>query len=143
MIEEFADHYPGEQSRGSQSAIDDGGRNRGGTDCFTGPASVLRTDMAMDEEAGRFDIKLFADVFTDLDEILAALATGAQIRFMAMFNAQQMVGEWLTTGTHAFHRLAGAQLFNFGFLGAGVGVPAFFEQFALLCLEFGCGLFQC
>ena len=55
--------------------------------------------MAMDEETGRFDIKLFANVLTDFDEILAALTTSARRRFMAVFNARQMVGEWLTTST--------------------------------------------
>jgi hypothetical protein len=89
----------------------------------------------MDEEAGRFDIKLFADVFTDFDEILAALATGTRVWFMAVFNARQMFREWLTTGADTFYWFGGTQLFNFGFLGAGISVPAFLEQFALFCRE--------
>jgi hypothetical protein len=107
VIQVFADNHPGQQSRGGHTAIDDGGWNRRRTDRFAGTAGILRTDVAMDEEAGRLDIELFADVFTDLDEILAALTTGARFRFMAVFDARQMLGEWLTTGTHAFHRLAG------------------------------------
>ena len=41
-----------------------------------------------------------------------------------------MFREWLTSSTDTLRRLAGAQLFDFGFLGAGVDVPAFLEQFA-------------
>ncbi len=89
----------------------------------------------MNKEASWLDIELFADVFTDFDEILAALTTGARIRFMVMFNAWQMVGEWLTTGAYPLLWFGGAQLFDFGFLGAGIGVPAFLEQFALFCRE--------
>ena len=59
-------------------------RDRRGTDYFAGPAGVLRTNVAMDEETGGFDIELFADVFTDFDEILAALVTSARIRLMAV-----------------------------------------------------------
>lgn len=51
----------------------------------------------MHEETGGLDIQLFADVFTNLDEILAALAAGAGCWFMAVFDAWQMVGQWLAT----------------------------------------------
>ena len=46
----------------------------------------------MNEEFCGFDIQLFADVFTDLDQILAALAAGAGFRFVAVLDARQMIG---------------------------------------------------
>jgi hypothetical protein len=45
----------------------------------------------MDEELGGFDIQLFADVFTDLDQLTAALAAGAGFRFVPVFDAGQMI----------------------------------------------------
>ena len=52
----------------------------------------------MHEETGRLDIELLADILTDLDPILAALAAGAKLRFVAVFDARQVLGEGLTTG---------------------------------------------
>ena len=46
----------------------------------------------MDKETRRFDIELFTDVLTDLSEIISALATGTRFRFVAMFDARQMIG---------------------------------------------------
>ena len=45
--------------------------------------------MVMDEETGRFDVQLLADVFTDLDQRTAAVAAGAGFRFVPMFDARQ------------------------------------------------------
>jgi hypothetical protein len=53
----------------------------------------------MDEETGWFNVQLFADVFADLDQILAAQAAGSTLGFMAMLDARQMLRQWLTTGT--------------------------------------------
>jgi hypothetical protein len=53
----------------------------------------------MDEEASRLDIQLFADVLTDLYQLAAALPAGAGLRFMTVFDARQMIRQWLTTGT--------------------------------------------
>ena len=53
----------------------------------------------MHEETGRLDIKWFADVFTDLDPILAALTAGTGFRFVEVFDAWQGLGQGLTTGT--------------------------------------------
>ena len=53
----------------------------------------------MNEEAGRLDVELFADVFTDLDQTLAALAAGARFRFVTVFDAWQVVRQGLATGT--------------------------------------------
>ena len=65
------------EPRGGQSAVDDRGRHRRGGDGFAGAAGVLRAKVAMDEEPGRFDIELFADVFADLDQVVSALAARA------------------------------------------------------------------
>ena len=62
------------------------------SDGLAGTTGVLRTDVAMDEEARRFDIQLFTDILTDLDQILSALATGAGFRFMAVLDARQVPG---------------------------------------------------
>ena len=86
----------------------------------------------MHEEAGGFDIQLFADVFTDLDQILAALAAGARFRFMPMLDARQMLGQRLATRAFALGWLdGGVRLLHFDFQRAGVGIPAFLEQLAL------------
>ena len=58
----------------------------------------------MHEEAGRLDIELVADVLTHLDPILAALPAGAGFRFVAVFDAWQVFGQRLTTGTGAWRR---------------------------------------
>ena len=118
MIEEFADHHPGEQPDRRHATIDDRRRNRRGRDRLAGTAGVLRADMAMDEEPGGLDIQLFADVLADLDQIRAALATGARSRFMPLFNAWQVLGERLASGAFALAWLGRAQLFYFGLLSA-------------------------
>ena len=55
----------------------------------------------MHEETGRLDIKWLADVFTDLDPTVAALGAGARLRFVAMLDARQVLGQRLTTGPRA------------------------------------------
>ena len=64
--------------------------------------------MTVHKETGGFDmalghpVELFADVLADLSQIISALAAGTRCRFVAMFNARQVLGEWLTTGTRAW-----------------------------------------
>jgi hypothetical protein len=58
----------------------------------------------MHEETGRLDIELLADVFANLDQIVAALTAGAGFRFMAVFDARQVLGQRLTTGPRAWRR---------------------------------------
>ena len=53
----------------------------------------------MHEEVGRLDVQLFADVLADLDQILPAFVAGASFRFVPVFDARQMLGQRLTTGT--------------------------------------------
>jgi hypothetical protein len=48
----------------------------------------LRADVAVHEEACRFHIELFGDVFADLDEGIAALATGAGVGFVPVLDAR-------------------------------------------------------
>ena len=53
----------------------------------------------MHEEARRFNIQLFAHVFTDLDQGLATLAASTRLWFMTVFNARQVIRQRLTTGS--------------------------------------------
>jgi len=46
----------------------------------------------MHEKLGRFDVQLFADIFTDFDQIPATLSTVAGLGFVAMFDTRQMIG---------------------------------------------------
>lgn len=45
----------------------------------------------MHEEARRLHVKLPADVLADLDQVGAALATLARLRFVAVFDALQLI----------------------------------------------------
>ena len=77
MISELADHNPGQKTRGGHAAFDQRrgcGRRR---DRFAMTAGVLRTDMTVDREPGRFDIQLFGDVFANLHQSLATLTARA------------------------------------------------------------------
>ena len=99
VVQVFADQDPDIQTHRRHPAIDHGGRDRCRRHRLAGPAGVLRTDVAMHEEAGGFDVQLFADVFANLDEVLAALPAGAGFRFVTVFDAGQMIRQHLTTGT--------------------------------------------
>ncbi len=96
----------------------------------------------MDEEAGRFDIQLFADVLTDLDQVLAARCARTGVRFVAMFNARQMLGQGLTTGAgtrwfriRSWRRFVLLFFRQCGFGGGDVAGQSFLEQVALLTGE--------
>lgn len=75
MIQVFTDQHPNQQNRVGHAAVDDGGRNRRSRDGFTVAASILRTDVAVDKELGRFDIQLFGDVFADTSTSSAQVLT--------------------------------------------------------------------
>ena len=62
-------------------------------------AYILRTDVANDEEARRFDIELLADVLANLHQFALAVPAGARFRFMADVDTFQMFRQRLTTGT--------------------------------------------
>ena len=92
----------------------------------------------MHKEAGGFDIELFADVLTDLDQVTAALAAGAGFRFMMMFDARQMIRQRLATGARTrrlLHRRRLDLLLLFlcqpGFDGGNVAGQGFLEQVTL------------
>ncbi len=74
MIQVFAHGDPGQQANGSHATIDDGRWEWRGRHSLARTAGVLRTNVAMHEEACRFHIELLADVFADLDQVAAALA---------------------------------------------------------------------
>ena len=90
----------------------------------------------MDEEAGGLDIQLLADVFADLDQVLAALAAGAGLRFVTMFDARQVFRKGLATGARTLGSVLRLQCLGLplrlGFEGRQVGIPGFLEQFPLL-----------
>jgi hypothetical protein len=75
---------------------------------LAGTAGILRADVAVNKEPGGFDVELFADVFTDLDQVLAALPAGTGFRFVAVLDARQVLGQGLATG--AFTRRTRSRL---------------------------------
>ena len=81
MIKVFAGRDPRQQTDGSHTAIDDGRQDSSGCHRRARAASVLRTDMAVHEEALRFHVELLADILVDLDQVSAALA---RLGFMAV-----------------------------------------------------------
>jgi len=44
------------------------------------------------KESSRFYIQLLADIFTNLDQIFAALTAGTGFRLISMFDTGQMAG---------------------------------------------------
>ena len=62
------------------------------------PSGVLRTNMAMGEETGRFDVQLLTDVFTDLDQITATVTADTGFRFVVMLNAGQFRRQGIPSG---------------------------------------------
>ena len=81
-------HDPCKQARGGQAAINDGWRDRRGRHRLAWTAGVLRTDMAMHEEARRLHVQLLADVFADLDQVGAALTALARSWFVTVLDAR-------------------------------------------------------
>jgi hypothetical protein len=87
VIEVLAARHPRQQAGRGQAAIDHRGRNWCRRHRLAGAAGVLRP--AVHEEACRFHVQLLADVFADLDQLGAALATLAGCRLVAVFDARQ------------------------------------------------------
>jgi hypothetical protein len=88
----------------------------------------------MDEETGGFDIELLTDVFPDLDEVAAAVAAGAGLRFVAMFNARQFRRQGIAAGSFVLTRRGGRGLllFQFGDDGCTILIAGFDKQIPLL-----------
>ena len=133
MIKVFLNQDPRMQARCGQSAVDDRCRHWRGGDGFTGAAGILRADVTMDEETRRFDVELFADVFSDLDQIAPALATGARFRFVAMLNARQLWRQGIATAAFVRARCIGGflLLLQFGDDGGAIFVAGLDKQIAL------------
>ena len=97
---------------------------------FASPAGVLRADVAVHEEFGGFDVELFGDVFADFYQIAATLFALAGLRFMAVFDAWQVIRQRLAPGACTLRLLQSRQrqLLDFRFDRRHIGLPVFFEQ---------------
>jgi hypothetical protein len=137
MIQVFGCYRPSQQTHRRHTAIYHGGRNRCGSDGHTTSTGILRVDVAVDEELGRFDIQLFGDVFANLDQFPATLAAGARFRLVPVLDARRMVRQGLATCAGPFgfgYRIAWlpvGQLFDFRFDGRKVSVNGFLEHIPL------------
>ena len=134
MVEIFAGRDPCQQPHSGHAAIDDRRRDRRGRHRLAWTAGVLRTDMAMHEEARRLHVQLLADVLADLDQIGAALAALARLGLVAVVDARQLTRQRLAAGAPALtlgRRLAFELLLD----GGQVGIDRFLKQQALLTDE--------
>ena len=84
--------------------------------------------MAMNKEARRFNVELFADVLANLDEIPTTGAAGAGFGFVPVFDARQFGRQGIAAAAFVRARCAGRRLLFFQFGGdrrailvAGVG----------------------
>jgi hypothetical protein len=91
--------------------------------------------MAMHDELRRDDVELLAHVFANLDQGRTALAAGAGIRLVPMFDARQMIGQRLAAGAFALGAGLGLRGGLFGFGGGDVGCQGFLEQVALFRVQ--------
>ena len=80
----------------------------------------------MNEEARRFDVELFGDVFADFYQRLATCAAVARCRVMTMNHALKMCRQWLPTSDEPF---------DFGRLRLDFRINA--------CFQFGTVRLQC
>ena len=128
VIKVFGGRDPSKQSGYRHAAADDGGRHRLRNHGFACPAGILRADMAVYEEPGRFHIELLSDVFTDFYQITATLLALTELQFMPVFDAWQMIRKWLTPGACALGLLRNRQLLDFRFNRRNIALPVFFEQ---------------
>jgi hypothetical protein len=93
--------------------------------------------MTVHKKLGRLDIQLFGNILADLDQVSAALTTGAGFRFVAVLDARQMSRKRLASRTQAFGfddsraGLVIGELFDFGFESGQIGVPGFLEHITL------------
>lgn len=120
------------QPRGSQAAVDERGRHRASRDGLAVAAGILGTNVAMDEEAGRLDVQLLADVLPDLYQVGTAFSTRAGGRFVAMLYPGQFRRQGIATGP--FILAWGTARFlpvPLGDDGGSVLVPAIDEQIPL------------
>jgi hypothetical protein len=114
MVQVLTDDHPGQKSGRRHATVDHRRRNRCRRYGFTGTARILRTNVAMNEELRRLDVELLTDVFADEHQVLAALAAGTGLRFMAMLDARQMLGKGLPASALAFGTGSRRRAFAFG-----------------------------
>lgn len=139
MVEILAGGDPCQQAGGGQAAINDGRRDQRGRHRLAWTARILRTNMAMHEEARRLHVELLADVLANLDQVGAALAALARLGLVAVFDARQFRRQRLAAGPLALslgRRLA----FELFLDGGQVGIDRFLEQQPLLADERFAGL---
>lgn len=93
--------------------------------------------MAVDEETGRLNVELFADVFADLDEITTTGTAGAGLWLVAMFNARQFWWQGIAPGTFVRTRRSGRLLclFQFGDDGGTIFVAGLDKQIPLFARQ--------
>ena len=91
MIQVLVGYHPGKQARCGHAAIDHSGWNGLGCSRFAAFACVLRANVTMNKESGRFYIELSGHVFTHFNQIAATLTALTGLWFMAMFNTGQMI----------------------------------------------------
>ena len=101
VVQILAAGHPGQQAGRGKPAVNDGRRHRGGLDGLAGAAGILRPDVADDEEAGRLDIQLLADILTDLDQLALAVIARTRLRLMTDIHALQVRRQGLATGLGA------------------------------------------
>ena len=136
MIQILLDQDPGMQAGCGQATIDDPGRDRCGADGFAGPAGILRTNVTMDEETGRFDVQLLADVFTDLEQCMTTVTARAGFRLMTMLNAGQFRWQGIAAATFVRTWPGGRFLrFQLGDDGGTILITGLDKQVALLGRE--------
>jgi hypothetical protein len=103
-------------------------------------AGILRADVTVHEEARRDDVQLLVDVLADLDQLGPALAAGARVGFVAVFDAFEMGRQGCApVALAAAGRgqplvrvlgLAFAQGLETGFAGGNIGGQCLVEQIA-------------
>jgi hypothetical protein len=87
-------------------------------------AGVVGTNVALNGKTCGLHIELFGDVFTDLDYVSTAYATGTGSRFMAVFNTGQFRWEWVASGGFIFNaRSRRGEVFQFRFNRFQIGGP--------------------
>ena len=93
--------------------------------------------MAMNIEARRFNVELFADVLANLDEIPTTGAAGAGFGFVPVFDARQFGRQGIATGAFVLTRRSGRLLcvFQFGNDGGPILIAGLDKQIPLLARQ--------
>jgi hypothetical protein len=91
----------------------------------------------MDEEACRLNVQLFADVFAELDEILATLTASTGFWLVPMLNAGQFGRQGIAAGSFVRARCDGSFLLlcQLGHDGGAIFIAALDKQIALLARQ--------